>query len=161
MIVQKNSVVTLDYTVRDTQENIIDEGLESLIYLHGGYGDLFVALEEALDGKSKGESVSVLLTADNAFGDYNADLVLVEDRSAFDDDIFVGEHLEGPAEDDEEATLVYTITNITDDEVTLDANHPLAGMDVTFEATVLDIRVATEEEIDHGHVHVDGVHDHD
>ena len=156
MLIKKNSVVTLDYSAKDSEGNIIDEGVNSLVYLHGGYGDTFAPLEAALEGKTKGDAICVQLNSANAFGDYTEELVIVEDRSAFDDNIFVGEQLEGPSALDEEEMMLYRITEITDTEVTLDANHPLSGMEITFEATVLDVREATKEEKKHGHVHVDG-----
>ena len=81
---------------------------------------------------------------------------IVFDRKEFDDDIFVGEQFEGPSIVEENQTMLYAITKITDDTVTLDANHPLAGMEVVFEATVLDVREATNEELEHGHIHENG-----
>lgn len=156
MVITKNSVVTLDYSAKDSDGNIVDEGANPLVYLHGGYGDTFPPLEAALEGKQKGESIKVELNSENAFGEYVEDLVVVEDRNEFDDKIFVGEQLEGPSPFNEEEAMLYSITNITDTEVTLDGNHPLAGMDITFEATILEVREATKEERKHGHVHVDG-----
>ena len=156
MMIKKNSVVTLDYSAKDSDGNIVDEGKNALVYLHGGYGDTFPPLESALEGKQKGESIRVELTSENAFGDYSEDLVVVEDRSEFDDQIFVGEQLEGPSPFNEEEAMLFSITEITETEVTLDANHPLAGMTVLFEATILDVRDATKSEIKHRHVHVDG-----
>lgn len=156
MKIVKNSVVTLDYNAKDRDGNVVDEGANPIVYLHGGYGGAFFPLEQALEGKEKGDAVSVVLNSENAFGVYTEDLVIVEDRSEFDDKIFVGEQLEGPSPFDGKDIMLYSITKITDKEVTLDGNHPLAGTEITFDATVTDIREATQEEIAHEHVHAGG-----
>jgi FKBP-type peptidyl-prolyl cis-trans isomerase SlyD len=153
MQVAKDTVVTLDYHVTDPDGAVVDEGREPLVYLHGGYDDVFPLIEEALQGKKISESIQVKLQPDDAFGDYDAELVQVEPRKDFPKETQVGMQFEGGAEDDEEDFIIYRVTEIADDKVVLDGNHPLAGMALIFTCTVTGIRPASAEEIEHGHVH--------
>ena len=159
MQVAKNTVVTLNYKVTDAQGELVDEGAQPLIYLHGGYDGIFPLLEETLQGKNVGEKLEVRLEPDDAFGDYDAELVLIEARNLFPDSIEVGMQFERSGEDGEDDEL-FTITDITDDKVVVDGNHPLAGVALNFICTIADVRQATAEEISHGHIHGDGGHHH-
>lgn len=153
-LVAKNCVVTLDYHVTDPDGEVVDEGREPLIYLHGGYDDIFPLIEESLQGKKIGESVKVKLQPDEAFGEYDADMVQVEPRKDFPKEIEVGMQFEGgPEEGEEDEIVIYRVTEIADDKVVLDGNHPLAGMALIFTCTVTAIRPASAEELEHGHVH--------
>ena len=102
MQVARNSVITLDYHVTDPDGDVVDEGREPLIYLHGGYEDIFPKIEEALQGKTVGESVKVKLQPDEAFGDYDAEMVQVEPRKDFPKELEVGMQFEGGPEEGEE-----------------------------------------------------------
>lgn len=155
----KNAVVTLNYTVRDCDGNMIDEGEQPLVYLHGGYDGIFPALEEALHGKSVGDTFRVKLQPEDAFGDYDEELVLVEDLSQFPDNVEVGMSFERVTEDGDE-DIVYRITDIAEGKVVVDGNHPLAGVALIFDGTVAAVREASAEEISHGHVHGQGGHHH-
>lgn len=154
--VAKNMVVTLDYSVTDVDGDLVDAGQDPLVYLHGGYDDIFPLIEEAVHGKRIGESVTVKMQPDDAFGEYDASLVQVEPRGQFPKELQVGMQFEGFAEgdeDDEDDVLIYRVTEIADDTVVLDGNHPLAGMALIFTCTVTDVRPATADEIRHGHIH--------
>ncbi|WP_333803911.1 FKBP-type peptidyl-prolyl cis-trans isomerase [Sulfurospirillum sp.] len=155
MTISKNTVVTLEYTITDTEKNLLDSGAEPLIYLHGGYNDVFAKIEKELDGKKVGDTIKVQLTPKESFGEYDDSLVSVEARSEFDDQIFVGEQfveiIEDEFDEENDQKISYTIKEITKDEVTLDGNHPLAGIDVVFKAKVLDVRKATAKEIKEEH----------
>lgn len=155
----KNAVVTLNYTVRDSDGNMIDEGEQPLVYLHGGYDGIFPALEEALHGKSVGDTFRVKLQPEDAFGDYDEELVLVEDLSQFPDNVEVGMSFERVTDDGDE-DVVYRITDIAEGKVVVDGNHPLAGVALIFDGTVAAVREASAEEISHGHVHGPGGHHH-
>ena len=159
MQVGKDSVVTLTYRVTDLDGNPVDEGGQPLVYLHGGYGGIFAKIEETLQGKSAGEQFDVKLEPDDAFGEYDAELVVIEPRSLFPDNIEVGMQFERATEEGEDDEL-FTITDIADDKVVVDGNHPLAGMALVFSCTVADVRAASAEEIAHGHVHAPGGHHH-
>lgn len=153
-LVSKNAVVTLDYHVTDPDGEVVDEGRDPIVYLHGGYDDIFPKIEEAVQGKKIGESITVKLQPDEAFGDYDASLVQIEPRKDFPKELEVGMQFEGGAEgEDEEEFIIYRVTDIADDKVVLDGNHPLAGMALVFTCTVTAIRDASAEELAHGHVH--------
>lgn len=155
--VVKNSVVTLDYNVTDTDGEVVDAGQEPLVYLHGGYDDIFPKIEEALQGKKVGETVQVKLQPDEAFGDYDESLIQIEPRSSFPKETQVGMQFEGaPEGSDDEDFVIYRVTDIAEDKVVLDGNHPLAGMALIFTCTVTALRPASAEELEHGHVHEHG-----
>ncbi|MDD5051365.1 MAG: peptidylprolyl isomerase [Sulfuricurvum sp.] len=147
MAITKNTIVTLDYHINDTEGNLLHEEEESLVYLHGGYGHIFPTVEKALEGKTIGESFSIILSSDKAFGDYNPALVITEDLSELPTEVSVGMELDGYFEEDADDVIIYTVTEINGNQATMDGNHPLAGMDLVFEGTVLDIHEATSEEI--------------
>lgn len=154
MQVVKNTVVTLDYSVTDPDGELVDAGKEPLVYLHGGYDDIFPMIEEALQEKKVGESVVVKMQPDDAFGEYDAELIQIEPRSAFPKELQIGMQFEGlPEGGDEDEAIIYRVTEIADDRVVLDGNHPLAGMALVFTCTVTAVRPASEEEIAHGHTH--------
>ena len=118
---------------------------------------MFPAVEKALDGKDVGETTRVRLKPDDGFGDYDADLVHVEPRDKFPDHVEVGMEFEGKGEESGD-TIVYRVTEMADDKVVVDGNHPLAGMALRFRCTVDGVRAPTTEELEHGHVH--GAHGH-
>ena len=154
MQVAKNTVVTLDYSVSDPDGVLVDAGQEPLVYLHGGYDDIFPKIEEALQGKGIGESIVVKMQPDDAFGEYDAELIQIEPRKSFPKELQVGMQFEGlPEGSDEEEALLYRVTEIADDKVVLDGNHPLAGMALVFTCTVTAVRPASAEEIEHCHIH--------
>ncbi len=145
MRISRNHVVTLHYQVTDKAGEVVDAGSEPLVYLHGGYGGLFDALEVALQGKSVGDAFRVELSAEEAFGDYDETLVSVEPRSAFPKDIKVGTRVE--TEDEDGEPMLFTITAIEKNQVVVDGNPPLAGLDLVFSGTVAAVRPATAMEI--------------
>ena len=156
MQIARNTVVTIDYNVTDPDGEVVDEGRQAIVYLHGGYGDIFPKIEEALQDKAVGESVKVKLQPDEAFGEYDADLVQIEPRVDFPQELQVGMQFEGAADGaDEDDFIVYRVTDIAEDKVILDGNHPLAGMALIFTCTVTGVRAASADEIEHGHVHGD------
>ena len=148
MVISKNCIVTLDYTVCDSDGDLVDEGTTPIEYLHGGYDDIFPKIESMLEGKSVKDTLEVEMLAKEAFGEYDDKLVEVEDIANMPEGVQVGMHIEGsPADDDGAEALLYTVTDIHDDRVVLDANHPLAGMDLMFSCTVIAIREASSDEI--------------
>lgn len=146
MQISRNHVVTLRYQVTDKDGEVVDAGEEPLVYLHGGYGGLFDALEVVLQGMAEGESFRVELSADEAFGEYDEDLVSVEPRDAFPAHIELGTQVETGEEDGP----LFTVTAIDGDKVVIDGNHPLAGLDLVFSGTVMAVRPASPKEIARG-----------
>ena len=157
MQVERNSVVSLTYQLHDADGKLLEASEQPVEYLHGGYHGIFPLVEAALAGKSVGDRCEVRLEPEDAFGDYDAELVHVEPRDKFPENVTVGMQFEGQSEGVHE-TVVYTVTDIAEDKVVVDANHPLAGQTLRFSCTVTEIRAATADEITHGHVH--GPHGH-
>jgi FKBP-type peptidyl-prolyl cis-trans isomerase SlyD len=155
MNVFANTVVSLTFKLFDDRNTLIEEAREPIAYLHGGYSGIFPLVEQALTHKQVGESITVALEPADAFGDYDASLVRMEAVDALPPDLSIGGYV--VSEQDGEET-VWRVTDIADGKAVLDANHELAGQRLRFEATVVDIRPATQEEISHGHVH--GAHGH-
>ncbi len=152
--VAKNTVVTLDYNVTDSDGALVDAGKEPLVYLHGGYDDIFPKIEEEVQGKKIGETIKVKMQPDEAFGEYDEELIQIESRDSFPKELQVGMQFEGaPEGTDDEDFVIYRVTDIADDKVVLDGNHPLAGMSLIFTCTVTAVRPASAEELSHGHVH--------
>lgn len=149
--IDKNSVVTLAYKVTDPDGTVLDAGEEPLTYLHGGYGDIFAPIEEALQGKSPGDSVMVKMQPDQAFGEYNTDLVTIESVDALPQPLKVGMQIEGELAGEAEDAMLYRVTDIADGKAVLDGNHPLAGMALVFNGTITAVRAAHPDEITAGH----------
>lgn len=161
MKIEKNAVVSLTYELTDASGALLEKNGEPISYLHGGYDGIFPLVEEALHGKSVGDKFSVTMEPDDAFGEYEHELVRTEPRGMFPEDVAVGMQFEGGAEgDEEEDYTLYVVTEVTNDEVTVDGNHPLAGKTLVFSGVVTDVRAASAEELAHGHVHGDGGHHH-
>jgi FKBP-type peptidyl-prolyl cis-trans isomerase SlyD len=147
--IEKNTIVSLDVGISDIWGNMIQRSEEPVQYLHGGYGDIFPAVEAALEGKAPRDRVEVRLEPEEAFGDYDDGLLRVELRSRFPDAIETGMRFDGAALGDDE-DLIFSVTDIADDKVVLDANHPLAGMALKVSCTVVEVRPAAEVEIRNG-----------
>ncbi len=160
MQVAEDMVVTLKYELRNSEGELLEKAEEPLEYLHGGHQGMFPRIEEALEGKSAGESLEVYLQPADAFGEYDDALVQIESRDKFPEDLEVGMRFEGGAEGGGEDTVLYTVTDIADGKVVVDGNHPLAGMALRFHCTVESVRAATAEELEHGHVHGEHGHEH-
>lgn len=163
MKIAKNTVVTLHYKLSDTQGNLIEESREPMVYLHGGYENTLPKIEEALEGKEPGFETTLQVEPDDAFGEYDADLVKIEPRNRLPTPLEIGMQFEGTPDeaDDQAESLIFTVTDIADDKVVLDGNHPLAGIALRFELNVAEVRAASDEEIAHGHVHGPHGHGHD
>ncbi len=149
MQVSKNTVVSLDVELADIWGNAIERSGEPLQYMHGGHGNVFPAVEAALEGRNVKDRVEVRLEPEDAFGDYDENLLRVEDRSKFPDALEVGMRFEGDPGGGDEGRF-FTVTDIAEDKVVLDANHPLAGMALKLTCTVVGVRPATADEIENG-----------
>jgi len=157
MNVFANSVVTITFKLFDASNKLLEEAAEPITYLHGGHSGIFPKIEEALNFKKVGESVSVTLEPADAFGDYDPEMMRVEPVSQLPPDVNVGGYLVAEQDGNE---VVWRVTGIADGKAVLDGNHELAGQRLRFDCTVLDVRPATQEEIAHGHVHGAGDHHH-
>jgi FKBP-type peptidyl-prolyl cis-trans isomerase SlyD len=151
MKIEKNSVVTLRYHIKDLDDVPIDEG-DALTYLHGGYGIIFPQVEAVLADKGVGDAFTVTVEPEDAFGLYQVDLMKIEPRHLFPEELAEGMMFEGVAEG-REGAIVYRVTDVGEEQVIVDGNHPLAGVTLVFSGEVMAIRAATESEIAHQHVH--------
>ena len=150
MQIAKDKVVSLEVRLSDVHGNLIEQSAEAVQYLHGDYDGIFPVVEEALQGKAPGEKVEVHLEPEDAFGEYDAELVQLAERAQFPPQLEIGMQFEqegGPEND----LLIYTVTDIAGDQVVLDGNHPLAGMALRFACTVVAVRDATAGEIERGY----------
>jgi FKBP-type peptidyl-prolyl cis-trans isomerase SlyD len=156
MKIEKDTVVTLLYTVADAQGKLLSEAKEPMAYLHGGYGNTFAKIEAALDGQATGYQTSLLLQPEDAFGQRDESLALTMPRRDFPAGVKLGGQLQGRTADGR--SNHFTVVKIKGDTVLLDGNHPWAGKALRFSLKVNDVRAASPEELSHGHVH--GAHGH-
>ena len=156
MKIEKDTVVTMRLRVADEKGQLIQDGKAPVSYLHGGHGNTLPAIEQALEGKSAGEQVNLVLTPQDGFGEVDPALLRTIPKRDFPPGVKVGGELElpGPAGEPQ----VFTVVKIKGQQVILDGNHPLAGKTLHISAQVLEVRAASAEEIAHGHVH--GAHGH-
>jgi len=160
MQIIKDSIVSITYQLADSAGKVLEQTDEPISYLHGGYDNIFPTVEAELQGKNVGESLTLTLQPEYAFGEYDAELVRVEPKDRFPvPDVQVGMQFEGESDDGQDM-LLYTVTEITDDTIVVDGNHPLAGQTLKFSCTVTDVRPASAEEIAHGHAHGEHGHHH-
>lgn len=162
MLIARNKVVLIDYTLTDDSQQVLDQSGEGepLAYLHGA-ANIIPGLENALEGKKAGESLKVRIAPAEAYGERDERLVQMVPREMFEDSTEIQAGMQFHSADEEGNTTVVTVTNTTEDTITVDANHPLAGVPLTFSVTVVEVRDATPEELSHGHVHGPGDHHHD
>ena len=158
MKIEKNTAVTLRFKVADAHGKLIEENKEPMVYLHGGYGNTLPKIEEALAGRETGYQTTLALAPEDAFGLRDESLLRTIPRSQFPPGVKVGGQLEGRGADGREQ--IFNVAKIKGDTVILDGNHPLAGKALRFTVKVLGVRVATEEEIAHRHVHGEHGHHH-
>jgi FKBP-type peptidyl-prolyl cis-trans isomerase SlyD len=158
MKIEKNTAVTMQFKLTESNGKVIENSGKPAVYLHGGYGNTLPKIEEALDGQEAGYAVTLNLLAADAFGVYDDALVRTIPKTQFPPGVKVGGQLEGRGDDG--SVQVYTVMKIKGDTVYMDANHPMAGKDVRFDLKVLAVRAASPEEITHQHVHGEHGHQH-
>jgi FKBP-type peptidyl-prolyl cis-trans isomerase SlyD len=170
MKISKNTIVSLRYKLTDAQNNVIEEPEAPMVYLHGGYDGTFPKIETALDGQDVGYETTLQLDPGDAFGEYDPELLKIEPRTRFPDPLEVGMQFEGvpdaddfsndaeqvrdvidDGDEDDSSALIYTVTDVAENQVVLDGNHPLAGMALRFWLQVEEVRIATEDEIQNRH----------
>ena len=160
MKIAKDKVVSIAYTLRDDNGNILDssDGREPLAYLHGN-GNLIPGLESQLEGRSANESIKVSVPPAEGYGEFDTSQIVNVPRNQFPGvaDIAIGMQFtaSGP-----EGERVVTVTKVDSDNVTVDGNHPLAGQTLNFDVKIVGVREATADELSHGHVHGAGGHHH-
>jgi len=161
MQIAKHKVVSINYTLTDQADTVLDRsaGGDPMVYIHG-VGHIIPGLENALSGKAVGDTLKVTVPPQEAYGMRNEALQQTVPRERFEPgmDIEAGMRFHAPTDDGVE---MVTVTRVDGDSVTVDANHPLAGLTLNFDVEVVEVRDATLEELSHGHVHGAGGHHHE
>lgn len=153
MQIAEDTVVRIDYTLRSNEGEVLDssEGHGPLAYLHG-HGNIIPGLEKAMTGHDEGDEFSVTLAPEEGYGPRREELVQDVPRSSFQGVEQLEPGMQFQAESNA-GPMVVTVKEVGDEEVTVDGNHVLAGRELQFDVAVKDVRSATDEEIEHGHVH--------
>ncbi|MFT5153501.1 MAG: FKBP-type peptidyl-prolyl cis-trans isomerase SlyD [Planctomycetota bacterium] len=160
MQIDKNTVALIEYKLTDDQGEVIDssDGGDPLAYLHGA-GNLIPGLEAELQGKGGGDAFKVRIAPEDGYGERKEEMVQEVPRTQFPDDVEIeaGMQFQAPGPD---GAAVVTVVGVEGDKVKLDANHPLAGIALNFDVKIVEVRTASAEELEHGHVHGPGGHQH-
>jgi len=153
MQIAQNKVVSIAYTLTDPEGTVIDKAsdAEPLAFIQG-IGNIIPGLESALEGKAAGDSIQVTIEPKDAYGERDDRLTQVLNKEMFSGVDSVEAGMQFHAQTDQGLSIV-TVTDVSGDEVTIDGNHPLAGVTLNFDVNVVDVRDATEDELEHGHVH--------
>jgi FKBP-type peptidyl-prolyl cis-trans isomerase SlyD len=160
MQIEANKVVSIDYTLKNDAGDVLDQSTPEnpLAYLHG-HNNLIPGLENALAGKAAGDDVTASIPPAEAYGEYDENLIQAVPKNLFQgvDQVEPGMQFQAQTG---QGMQVVTVREVDDENVTIDANHALAGQTLHFDVTIKDVRDASEEELAHGHVHGPGGHDH-
>ena len=160
VIIENDRVVSIQYVLKNDQGQVLDssEGGDPLVYLHG-HKNIIPGLEGELAGKSTGDSLKATIAPENAYGPFIDGLKQTVPKTEFEDASQLQEGMQFQVDSDQ-GPMILTVVEIDDETVVLDGNHPLAGVTLHFEVEITDIREASAEEIEHGHVHGPGGHHH-
>lgn len=161
MQIEEKKIVVMNYTLTTDEGEVLDQSDDgSFAYLHGA-DNIITGLETALAGKTVGDSLNVKVLPAEGYGERNDEMVQVVSKEMFetDDELEVGTqfHAEGPDGDQ----IMITVAAIDGDDITIDGNHPLAGVNLNFDVSIIEVCDASEEEISHGHVHGPDGHHHE
>jgi len=161
MQIANNRVVSIAYTLKDNDDNIIDQSDDgSFCYLHGA-SNIIPGLEDALSGRTAGDELSVSIPPEQGYGVRDTGRIQSVPREMFPAEHDIEPGMQFHTQSPDGQMLVVTVAKVEDDLVTVDGNHPLAGVQLNFDVKVMDIREATAEELEHGHVHGPHGHHHD
>lgn len=160
MQIAQNTVVAFHYTLTNDTGEVLDssEGREPLTYLHGA-GNIIPGLEKQLEGRAAGDKLQANVTPEEGYGELQPQLVQEVSRESFQGVESIEPGMQFQAQTDG-GPLMVTVTKVEGDTVTVDGNHPLAGQPLNFDVEVAEVREASEEELEHGHVHGEGGHQH-
>lgn len=153
MQLTKHKVATLNYTLTDKEDNILDQSLDgSFSYIHG-IGSIIPGLENALEGKNTGDEVKVVIEPEDAYGERSLDKIQRVPKDMFPEDVELKAGMQFQAQTSSGVPALVVITAVETEEVVIDGNHPMAGKQLHFQVEVVEVRDASEEEIQHKHVH--------
>ena len=160
MDITADRVVTIHYTLKDDSGTVLDSsaGADPLAYIQG-HGNLISGLEKALEGRTGGDKLAVSIAPADGYGIRNEALIQRVPRRALQGagEIRKGMQFQARTED---GMRMFTVTGVVGDMVTLDGNHPLADKTLHFDVEIVEVREASAEELEHGHVHGPGGHHH-
>lgn len=161
MLISRNKVVRFEYSLTDDNATVLDssEGGEPMAYLHGN-GNIIPGLEAALEGKLAGESLNVRIAPADAYGERDDALVQNVPREMFEDSDSIQVGMQFQSGDPDGENRIVTVISTDTASITIDGNHPLAGVPLNFAVTIVDVRDPSSEELAHGHVHGPGGHHH-
>ena len=147
--IESNKVVSLTYSILGEQGEILEQPDLPISYIHGGHSDLLEKIERALTGKTIGDEVSVALSPEEGFGPHDPDLTFADDLENVPEELrYVGAELK--AQNASGEVMKFVVSDIGDNQLTVDGNHPFAGKTVTFKVKVAEVRDATAEELSSG-----------
>tara|TARA_B100000780_G_scaffold85815_2_gene58945 strand:- start:12566 stop:13063 length:498 start_codon:yes stop_codon:yes gene_type:complete len=161
MTIQLHRAVGFHYTLTDDTGTELDSssGRDTMTYIHG-LGMIIPGLEQALEGQVVGASLNVSIAPEDGYGVVDPQMIEEVPRDSFRDVDTIEVGMQFEAQTEKGDTVAVTVTAVSDDTVTVDGNHPLAGKTLNFDVSVEEVRDATEEELEHGHVHGPGGHEH-
>jgi len=160
MQLTKDLVATINYHLKDDDGNTIDESIDGdFSYLHGAR-NIIPGLEDALEGKQAGDKVSVTIEPADAYGDKQLENIQRVPRNMFPADVEIIPGMQFNARSGDGEPLTVMVTAVDGDEIIVDGNHPLAGKRLHFQVELVDVREASKEELDHGHIHPSGEAEH-
>ncbi|MBL1141529.1 MAG: peptidylprolyl isomerase [Proteobacteria bacterium] len=160
MQLTKDKVATINYTLKNKDGEVMDESSDgSFAYLHGAR-NIIPGLENALEGKEAGDKTNVVIEPKDAYGERSLEQIQRVPLSMFPDDAEIKEGMQFEAASPEGAPVLVTVTAIDGGEVVVDGNHPMAGIELHFDVELVEVRDASEEELEHGHVHGPNGHHH-
>ena len=159
-IIANDTVVQFNYTLTNSDGDVLDKSNgEPLAYLHGHH-NIISGLESKMEGKSVGDKFTVTVAPEDAYGEYLSEAVQEVPRANFQGVENIEAGMQFQSQTDDGHVMLVTVKDVNDDSVVVDGNHPLAGVTLTFDVEVVDVRKATADEIAHGHAHGAGGHHH-
>jgi FKBP-type peptidyl-prolyl cis-trans isomerase SlyD len=160
MQIKKNTVASLNYVLKDDEDNVLDQSDSGDFAYLVGTGQIIPGLEKAVEGKQTGDQLNVSIMAADAYGERVLEKIQRVPQKMFPEDIEIKPGMQFEAQSPDGDVSIATVDSIDDDVVVVDHNHPLAGKNLHFEVEVVDVREASTEEMEHGHVHGPGGHHH-
>jgi len=160
MQIEDNKIVVMNYTLTSDDGEVLDQSDDgSFAYLHGAQ-NIIPGLEDALVGKKAGDKLNVKVAPEDGYGERNAEMIQVVGKEMFESETEIEVGMQFNAEGPEGHPLMITVTAVEGNDITIDGNHPLAGVGLNFDVSIVEVKDASKEEIEHGHVHGPDGHHH-
>lgn len=160
MEISKDKVAILDYVLKDDDGVILDQSDNGEFAFLAGAGGIIPGLENALNGKKSGDEINVTVAPKDGYGEIDPNGIQEIPKNMFPEDMQIEPEMQFHAEAPSGEMMVLTVVELKDDTIVADSNHALAGKTLHFNVTIIEVRDASKEELDHGHVHGPGGHHH-